>query len=147
MCCNQFTGLLYSILRTDIVQADVRSHATWLAQRPDSFETSAVTALLGALRAEKTQAAPGFRLHIAHVSSAQVLPLLAAAKAEGALLSQGGMVLQGGMISSQAGSQGCWVRCGLRRTRPLQALGCTSRTLCGPKCCIVGSSHDTSLRH
>lgn len=67
------------------VQADVRSHATWLAQRPDSFETDAVKALLSALREDSTPAGSGFRLHIAHVSSAQVLPLLAKAKAEGAI--------------------------------------------------------------
>ena len=67
------------------LQADVRQHATWLAQRPDSFEVDALEALLGALRRDGTQAASGFRLHIAHVSSAQLLPLLKAAKAEGAL--------------------------------------------------------------
>ena len=66
------------------VQADKRSHATWEAQRPPSFETAAVRALFEALRADKAPPSPGFVLHIAHVSSAEVLPLVAAAKAEGA---------------------------------------------------------------
>ena len=71
------------IMLCNTLQADVRSHATWLAQRPDSFETDAIKALLSAMREDSTPAAQGFRLHIAHVSSAQVLPLLAKAKAEG----------------------------------------------------------------
>lgn len=57
--------------------ADWRRYATYLASRPDAAETEAVAMLLALCREFR------FRLHIVHVASAQVLPLLAAAKREG----------------------------------------------------------------
>lgn len=57
--------------------ADWRRYATYLASRPDAAEVEAVTMLLELCREFH------FRLHIVHVASAQVLPLLAAAKLEG----------------------------------------------------------------
>ncbi len=52
-------------------------YSTYLASRPDAAEVAAVAGLLDLCREFR------FRLHIVHVSSALVLPLLAAAKAEG----------------------------------------------------------------
>ena len=66
-------------------QAGARAYASWLASRPDHFELAAhnqLFRLLGKLDAQAS--APGFRLHMAHVSSAQTLPALAAAKQQGA---------------------------------------------------------------
>jgi allantoinase len=54
-----------------------RAYADFLASRPDEAETAAVARMLAIARGT------GVRLHILHVSSAAVLPLLAAARAEG----------------------------------------------------------------
>lgn len=54
-----------------------RRYRSFLASRPDVAETDAVALVIDAARAT------GARAHIVHVSSAQVLPMLAAAKAEG----------------------------------------------------------------
>jgi allantoinase len=54
-----------------------RKYADFLASRPDEAETAAVA------RALEIARRTGVRLHILHVSSAAVLPLLAAARAEG----------------------------------------------------------------
>ncbi|HSA53984.1 MAG TPA: allantoinase AllB, partial [Yinghuangia sp.] len=56
---------------------DGASYADFLASRPDAAETVAVTGLLAAARRT------GARVHVLHVSSADVLPLLAAARADG----------------------------------------------------------------
>lgn len=52
-------------------------YAGYLASRPDDAETTAVASVIAAVRRT------GGRAHIVHVSSARVLPLLRAAKAEG----------------------------------------------------------------
>jgi allantoinase len=54
-----------------------RAYAGFLASRPDEAETVAVA------RALEIARRTGVRLHVLHVSSADVLPLLAAARAEG----------------------------------------------------------------
>jgi allantoinase len=54
-----------------------RAYADFLASRPDEAETAAVA------RALEIARRTGVRLHVLHVSSAAVLPLLAAARAEG----------------------------------------------------------------
>ncbi len=57
--------------------ADWRRYATYLASRPDEAEIQAIAMLLDLCRRYR------FRLHIVHLSSAQALPMLAAAKREG----------------------------------------------------------------
>ena len=79
-CCKQqnSNSLVYSL------QAAPQSHATWLAQRPDAFEFTAQSELLSMLEKLDAQGhTPGFGLHLAHVSSADCLPLIAAAKERG----------------------------------------------------------------
>ena len=71
------------MMNVEALQADRRSHAAWALSRPPPFETEAVRQLLAALKDDVTPAKPGFVLHIAHVSAAEVLPLLAEAKAQG----------------------------------------------------------------
>ncbi len=56
---------------------DWRRYSTYLASRPDAAEVEAVATLLELCREFR------FRLHIVHVASAEVLPLLAGAKREG----------------------------------------------------------------
>lgn len=57
--------------------ADWCRYGTYLASRPDASEVEAVAILLDLCREFR------FRLHVVHVASADVLPLLAAAKREG----------------------------------------------------------------
>jgi allantoinase len=57
--------------------ADWRSYATYLASRPDEAELQAIALLIDLCRQYC------FRLHIVHLSTAQALPMLAAARAEG----------------------------------------------------------------
>ncbi len=57
--------------------ADWRRYATYLASRPDEAEIQAIAMLLDLCRRYR------FRLQIVHLSSAQALPMLAAAKREG----------------------------------------------------------------
>lgn len=64
-------------LRIIPVAADGRVYSTWLEARPDEAERDAV-ALLVALCREF-----GARIHVVHVASASVLPLLREARAEG----------------------------------------------------------------
>lgn len=52
-------------------------YATYLASRPDAAELQAITLLIELCRQYR------FRLHIVHLSTAQALPLIAAAKREG----------------------------------------------------------------
>jgi len=54
-----------------------RSYATWLARRPVAAETEAVRFLTGLAREW------GLRVHVVHVSAAETLDLIAAARAEG----------------------------------------------------------------
>jgi allantoinase len=56
---------------------DRRSYATWLASRPVTAETDAVRFLIGLAREW------GLRIHVVHVSGAETLELIAAARAEG----------------------------------------------------------------
>ncbi|MGW9207192.1 allantoinase AllB [Embleya sp. NPDC055664] len=58
-------------------QVPGRAYADFLASRPDAAETVAVGQLLD------TAGRTGARVHVLHVSSADVLPLLAAARADG----------------------------------------------------------------
>ena len=57
--------------------ADWRKYATYLASRPDQSELEAIEMLIELCRQYK------FRLHIVHLSTAQALPMIAAAKREG----------------------------------------------------------------
>jgi allantoinase len=57
--------------------ADWRKYSTYLASRPDQSEIEAIEMLIGLCRQYR------FRLHIVHLSTAQALPLVRAAKAEG----------------------------------------------------------------
>ncbi|HEY8256669.1 MAG TPA: allantoinase AllB [Gemmatimonadales bacterium] len=56
---------------------DPRSHAAWLASRPVDVETSAVRFLIELARASR------LRVHIVHVSAAETVALIAAARTEG----------------------------------------------------------------
>ena len=60
-----------------LANADWRSYATYLQSRPDEAELSAIRMMLSLCRQY------GFRLHIVHLSSAQALPELRAARSEG----------------------------------------------------------------
>ena len=66
-------------------EADPTKYATWLASRPPSMEYDAIELLIRLLEEDKTPAAPGFTLHIAHLANADVLPMIQAAKKKGAL--------------------------------------------------------------
>ena len=57
---------------------DGADYPSFVASRPDAAETTAIESVIDALRA-----APGARAHILHLSSAQALPAIRAAKAEG----------------------------------------------------------------
>ena len=57
--------------------ADWRRYATWLASRPDEAEVAAVGVMVGLAREF------GAWVHVVHLASAEALPLLRAAKAEG----------------------------------------------------------------
>ena len=57
--------------------ANWQLHDTWLASRPDQAELDAIILLINLCRQHK------FRLHIVHLSTAQALPMIAAAKREG----------------------------------------------------------------
>ena len=57
--------------------ADWRKYATYLASRPDQSELEAIEMLIELCRTYR------FKLHIVHLSTAQALPMIAAAKREG----------------------------------------------------------------
>lgn len=57
--------------------ADWRKYDTYLASRPDAAELDAIAMLLDLCRTYR------FRLHIVHLSTAEALPMLIAARAEG----------------------------------------------------------------
>jgi allantoinase len=57
--------------------ADVRAYAGWLASRPDAAEVGAVHTLVELCRETRV------RMHVVHVASAEVPPLLRAATADG----------------------------------------------------------------
>jgi allantoinase len=57
--------------------ADVRAYVSWLASRPDAAEVGAVRTLVELCRETRV------RIHVVHVASADVLPLLRAADADG----------------------------------------------------------------
>ncbi len=77
----EFDGLLIvhaedpARLRDELV--DGRDYAAFVASRPDEAETSAIETIIAAVRAT------GGRAHVLHLSSAQALPAIRAAKAEG----------------------------------------------------------------
>jgi allantoinase len=56
---------------------DWREYRTYLASRPDEFELAAIRLLIDVARES------GCRIHIVHLSSAEALPILRAARAEG----------------------------------------------------------------
>ena len=60
-----------------LAAANWTQYATYLASRPDAAELDAIALLIFLCRQY------GFHLHIVHLSSAQALPMLAAARAEG----------------------------------------------------------------
>ena len=57
--------------------ADPNAYSAWLASRPDTFETEAIALLLRLVRET------GCPLHIVHLATAEALPVLSAAHAEG----------------------------------------------------------------
>jgi allantoinase len=61
----------------DALQKDPRSYAAYLASRPKEWENKAVELMIDLCRKHRCP------VHIVHVSSAEALPLIAAAKAEG----------------------------------------------------------------
>lgn len=56
--------------------ADPTQFSTFLENRPESFELAAVSLLIQLLDSDTTPAAPGFKLHIAHLAHAGCLPLI-----------------------------------------------------------------------
>jgi len=60
--------------------ADPRAYRTWLGSRPPAAEVAAVELLIRLAREH------GARVHVVHVAAAEVLPLLARARAEGLAL-------------------------------------------------------------
>jgi allantoinase len=66
-----------AVARLNETGADWRRYATYLASRPDQAELQAIAMLIDLCREFR------FRLHIVHLSTAQALPMLAAAKNEG----------------------------------------------------------------
>jgi allantoinase len=68
---------LPGLLREPAAGSDPRRHASWLATRPAAAEIAAVELLVRLCRDT------GARVHIVHVSGAGVLPVIAAARAEG----------------------------------------------------------------
>ncbi|KAK9906326.1 hypothetical protein WJX75_000004 [Coccomyxa subellipsoidea] len=64
-------------------EANPRMHASWLASRPPSMENNAIKLLISALKADKTEAKPGFRIHIAHLADAGSMADIQAAKKKG----------------------------------------------------------------
>ncbi len=56
---------------------DPNAYSAWLASRPDTFETEAIELLLRLVRET------GCPLHIVHLATAEALPMLAEARAEG----------------------------------------------------------------
>jgi allantoinase len=57
--------------------ARARSYAAWLASRPAGFEVDAIRLLIGLCREY------GGRVHVVHLATAEALPLIAEARAEG----------------------------------------------------------------
>ena len=60
-----------------LADADWRKYATYLASRPDEAELAAIALMIDLCREY------GARVHIVHLSTAEALPMLAAARAEG----------------------------------------------------------------
>ena len=63
--------------RLNASDANWRSYATYLASRPDQAELEAIELVIALCRQYR------FRLHIVHLATAQALPMIRAAKAEG----------------------------------------------------------------
>jgi len=57
--------------------SDPGSYAAWLASRPAAWEVAAIRLLIGLCRETRC------RVHVVHLATAEALPLIAAAKAEG----------------------------------------------------------------
>ena len=62
--------------------AAARRYAAYLASRPPAAEVEAIRGLFALCR-ERPAGAPALRLHVVHLATAEALPLLAAARAEG----------------------------------------------------------------
>jgi len=58
-------------------QGDPRRHATWLASRPRASETDAIAMLIALARKH------GAHVHVVHLATADAVPMIAAARAEG----------------------------------------------------------------
>jgi allantoinase len=65
----------------DAARPDPRAHATWLAARPAEAEVEAVAMLVDLARRHRAA------IHVVHVASAAVPPMIAAARAEGLAVS------------------------------------------------------------
>ena len=79
--CGEVQPLTPSVLH---LQGDKTKYATYLASRPRSFEKTAVRMLLEVMEeGARKAAAPGFGLHLVHVTDSDLLPELAQAKAAG----------------------------------------------------------------
>ena len=71
-----------AVAHLNATNADWTQYSTYLASRPDEAELDAIEMLLQLSREALDRGQP-FRLHIVHLSTAQALPLIAAAKREG----------------------------------------------------------------
>ncbi|KAG2443328.1 hypothetical protein HYH02_009394 [Chlamydomonas schloesseri] len=61
--------------------ADPTAYATYMATRPPKFEQDAIRLLIEKLDADTTPAAPGFRVHIAHLADSGSLAMIKEAQA------------------------------------------------------------------
>ena len=69
-----------AVAQLNAEEADWHKYSTYLASRPDQAELDAIALLLDLCRQYR------FRLHIVHLSTAKALPMIAAARLEGLLL-------------------------------------------------------------
>ncbi len=56
--------------------ADPTHYATYMSSRPPTFERDAIATLIQLLDADASPAAPGFRVHIAHLADAGALDMI-----------------------------------------------------------------------
>lgn len=56
--------------------SDPTKYSTWLRSRPPKFEQDAIKLLIDLLDKDTTPAAPGFKVHIAHLADASAIPMI-----------------------------------------------------------------------
>lgn len=65
--------------------ADPTHYATYMASRPPKFERDAISTLIQLLDEDTSPAAPGFRVHVAHLADAGALDMIKVRLARGVL--------------------------------------------------------------